>query len=223
MGLLFHKKYCDLCGGKIGLFGSQKLKDGILCKACTKKLSPWFSDYQNSTVDAIREQLADREHNRELFSQFRVTRRIGTYRKVFLDEDAGQFLVATDFEFEHENPDVLPLQAVKDCQVKILDTHSELYYRDNDGDRHAYDPPKYVYRYRFEITIAVEHPYFDVIQFYLNKRPLEIEYTDCSLSGNALVPERDAAYRQMKQMAQQISEALHPVPPLRSAGCGVQS
>ena len=53
---LFDKKYCDICGEKIGLLGNRKLEDGNLCKDCAKKLSPWFSDRRRSTV------LIDEEH-----------------------------------------------------------------------------------------------------------------------------------------------------------------
>ena len=51
---LFDKKYCDICGEKIGLLGNRKLENGNLCKNCAKKLSPWFSDRRNSTVEEIR-------------------------------------------------------------------------------------------------------------------------------------------------------------------------
>ena len=37
---LFDKKYCDICGDKIGLLGNRKLENGNLCKNCAKKLSP---------------------------------------------------------------------------------------------------------------------------------------------------------------------------------------
>ena len=60
---LFDKKYCDICGEKIGLLGNRKLENGNLCKNCAKKLSPWFSDRRNSTVDEIKAQLAYREEN----------------------------------------------------------------------------------------------------------------------------------------------------------------
>ena len=54
---LFDKKYCDICGEKIGLLGNRKLEDGNLCKDCAKKLSPWFSERRNSTVDASKSSL----------------------------------------------------------------------------------------------------------------------------------------------------------------------
>ena len=60
---LFDKKYCDICGEKIGLLGNRKLENGNLCKNCAKKLSPWFSDRRNSTVEEIKAQLAYREEN----------------------------------------------------------------------------------------------------------------------------------------------------------------
>ena len=71
---LFDKKYCDICGEKIGLLGNRKLEDGNLCKDCAKKLSPWFSDRRNSTVAEIKEQLEYRERNKEDVARFHTTR-----------------------------------------------------------------------------------------------------------------------------------------------------
>lgn len=51
---LFDKKYCDICGEKIGLLGNRKLENGNLCKDCAGKLSPFFSDRRNSTVEEIK-------------------------------------------------------------------------------------------------------------------------------------------------------------------------
>ena len=45
---LFDKKYCDICGEKIGLLGNCKLDDGNLCKECAQKLSPWFEERRHS-------------------------------------------------------------------------------------------------------------------------------------------------------------------------------
>ena len=50
---LFDKKYCDICGEKIGLLGNRKLENGNLCKNCAKKLSPWFSDRRSSRRFAL--------------------------------------------------------------------------------------------------------------------------------------------------------------------------
>ena len=81
---LFSKKYCDVCGEKIGLLGNRKLEDGNLCKECAKKLSPWFSDRRQSTVTEIKEQLAYREANQEKVAQFHPTRSLGERTKVLL-------------------------------------------------------------------------------------------------------------------------------------------
>ena len=56
---LFDKKYCDVCGEKIGLLGNRKLDDGNLCKNCAAKLSPFFSERRHSTVAQIKEQLEE--------------------------------------------------------------------------------------------------------------------------------------------------------------------
>ena len=36
---LFDKKYCDICGEKIGLLGNRKLENGNLCKKTVPKSS----------------------------------------------------------------------------------------------------------------------------------------------------------------------------------------
>ena len=72
---LFDKKYCDVCGEKIGLLGNRKLEDGNLCKNCAKKLSPFFNERRSSTVDEIKQQLAYREENKRQLAYFNPTHR----------------------------------------------------------------------------------------------------------------------------------------------------
>ena len=67
---LFDKKYCDICGEKIGLLGNRKLEDGNLCKDCARKLSPFFSERRNSTVEDIKRQLAYRAENEKKLADF---------------------------------------------------------------------------------------------------------------------------------------------------------
>ena len=67
----FDKKYCDVCGEKIGLLGNRKLEDGNLCKDCAAKLSPFFSERKSSTVEEIKQQLFHDVEER--LAQFRST------------------------------------------------------------------------------------------------------------------------------------------------------
>lgn len=67
---LFDKKYCDICGEKIGFLGNRKLEDGNLCKECAGKLSPFFSDRRRSTVEDIKRQLAYRAENEKKLTDF---------------------------------------------------------------------------------------------------------------------------------------------------------
>ena len=80
---LFDKKYCDVCGEKIGLLGNRKLEDGNLCKNCAAKLSPWFTQRRKSNLAEIKEQLADREENKKAVAAFHCTHTLGQYNRVF--------------------------------------------------------------------------------------------------------------------------------------------
>lgn len=151
---LFDKKYCDICGEKIGLLGNRKLENGNLCKNCAKKLSPWFSDRRNSTVEEIKAQLAYREENRGKVAAFHTTRTLGTDTKVLLDEDAGKFMVTRARDLQEANPDVLDFADVTGCNLDIDESRSELMREDKDGKEVSYNPPRYEYSYDFYITIS---------------------------------------------------------------------
>ena len=165
---LFDKKYCDICGEKIGLLGNRKLEDGNLCKDCAKKLSPWFSDRRRSTVEDIKGQLAYREENREKVAQFRTTRSFGEDWKVLLDEDDRWFTVTRARDLAEANPDILDFDAITGCRMDIDESRTELTREDADGKDVSYVPPRYEYSYDFDVIISVRHPYFDEMRFRLN-------------------------------------------------------
>ena len=138
---LFDKKYCSVCGDKIGLLGNRKLEDGNLCKDCAKKLSPWFSDRRNSTVEEIKAQLAYREENQEKVATFHTTRTLGANTKLLLDEDAGKFMVTKARNLAEANPDVLDFSDVTGCNLDIDESRSEIKRKDKDGKEVSFNPP----------------------------------------------------------------------------------
>ena len=83
-GKLFEKKNCAICGDDIGLLGNRKLADGNCCKKCAGKLSPWFEDRKESTVEQIKAQLNYRARNAEAMRSFEVAKVIGEYVKVYI-------------------------------------------------------------------------------------------------------------------------------------------
>ncbi len=171
---LFDRKYCDICGDKIGLLGNRKLEDGNLCKNCAAKLSPWFSDRRQSTVAQIREQLSYREANRAEVEAFRVTHTLGGgSTKVYLDRDAGKFMVTSASDFGRANPDVLSLDQVTSCHLSVPESKTEEKLKNAEGKMVSYSPPRYKYSYNFDFKIYVDHPYFDDISFRLNPRAVE--------------------------------------------------
>lgn len=82
---LFDKKYCDICGEKIGLLGNRKLEDGNLCKDCARKLSPFFSERRSSTVEDIKRQLAYRAENEKKLAGFAPSITFDGSKKVYID------------------------------------------------------------------------------------------------------------------------------------------
>ena len=170
---LFDKKYCDICGEKIGMLGNRKLDDGNLCKECAKKLSPWFEERRHSTVASIKEQLAYREANKAKVKNFQITRDLAGERyHVFVDDTKGQFAIATRMSVD-TNPDIVSLSQITSCRLEIKQDCYEEQYEDNDGNMRSYNPPRYKYSYDYWIKIGVNSPWFDDMDFQLNTFSIE--------------------------------------------------
>ena len=165
---LFDKKYCDVCGEKIGLLGNRKLEDGNLCKNCARKLSPFFSDRRNSTVEEIKQQLAYREENERRLADFHPDVTFGRMRKVYVDRAGAKFIVTTATNWRDENPDLISFSQVTGVDTDIRENKKEIYYKDDEGKSKSYNPRRYEYDYEFNVTILVDSPWFDKIELELS-------------------------------------------------------
>lgn len=165
---LFDKKYCDVCGEKIGLLGNRKLEDGNLCKDCAAKLSPFFRERKNSTVAEIKEQLAYREENRERLSSFRATKTYGNSTKIYVDENSGTFIVTRSTDWKSANPDIIRFSQVRACNTDISENKNEILREDKDGKEVSYNPPRYEYSYDFSVEILVDSKWFNRIEVELS-------------------------------------------------------
>jgi len=191
---LFDKKYCSVCGEKIGIFGNRKLEDGNLCKDCAAKLSPWFSERRSSNVEQIKQQLEYREANRAKVEAFHTTRTLGDRYKVYLDEDAKKFMVTSASSLQNANPDVLDFADVTGCTSRVNESKTEIMREMPDGKKVSYVPKRYKYDYDFYINIDVNNPYFNEISFQLN---------------NSTVDQLDSPeYRSYETMCQEIKDVL---------------
>ncbi len=193
---LFDKKYCDICGEKIGLLGNRKLENGNMCKNCGKKLSPFFSERRSSTVDEIKQQLSYREQNKQILATFSPMFTFGEDNKIYIDPMKQSFVVSrrNPGSWSDENPDVIPLSSILNCASRIEEDREELYTQGKDGQNVSYNPPRYKFTYDFYVDIKVNNPYFDEISVRLNN-------TDVEGLGTM-------EYHRYQQMAQQVINNL---------------
>ena len=221
----FDKKYCDVCGEKIGLLGNRKLEDGNLCKDCAAKLSPFFSERKSSTVEEIKKQLAYREENRKELERFQATRIIGERMKVMVDEAGKRFVVTSSSDLLKANPDIISLSDVISCNLDLDVEDTELMQKDSQGKEVSYNPPRFCYTYTFYIEIGVRNPWFTQIRFRLN--PSAVEIVDEQTGGfggvgrlagsrrqSMVHPEYNADYRKYQRMSDEIIAVLlnQPMP-----------
>ncbi len=194
---LFDKKYCDICGEKIGLLGNRKLEDGNMCKDCAAMLSPFTTDRRRTTLAEIKDHLAYREGNQAEVAAFNVTRTFGDRMKVLLDEDQGKFMVTAERRWQDANPDVMLFSQVTGCQTEIREERTELKRKTADGKEESYNPPRYDVDYDFYLTINVNSPFFSEIEFKLNNNRIEERHS--------------VEFREFERQANEIRQALTQV------------
>ena len=169
---LFDKKICDNCGAKIGLLGKRKLEDGMICKECAAKLSPWFSERKQSTLAEIQEQLRYREQNQQVLASINPSVKLGGLRSgdyaVYVDNSKGKFFVTSSSNYQAANPDVIDLSQIISCQCEPSESRTEITFEGPDGEEQSYTPPRYEFEYVFWIKINVNTPYFTEMKFRLN-------------------------------------------------------
>ena len=226
-GKLFEKKICAICGEEIGLLGNRKLEDGNCCKECASKLSPWFNERRNSTVQEIKDQLDYREANKADVESFHVTRTLGRNTKVLLDEDARRFIVTSARNWQEYNPDVLKYDQVTGCDMEVDECPDEVKREVTDKEgvtrKESYNPRRYIYNYNFYMTIHVNHPYFDEMRFRLNTSQVEVRPSFSRplmggprLEGSPIPPslsdkQNDPDYAMYQAMGEEIKAALTEV------------
>ena len=191
---IFDKKICSLCGGQIGMLLNHRLADGNMCPECAKKVSPLLEDRANRTVQSMREHLIYRQDNEQLARQVNPDVILGEGTRVCIDTARGLFFVTGSRNWVQDNPDMIPLGAVRGCTCDVQEKRTERYTRDRAGNRVSYRPPRYDVEYIFTMTIEVENPWFSTIRFELSgERPTE--------RGSEL-------YRRLEQEAQTIRHEL---------------
>ncbi len=194
---LFDKKFCDICGEKIGMLGNRKLSDGNMCKDCAKLLSPFCDDRRSSTLADIKAQLQYREENKAVLRAFSPMITIdGDYKNIYVDTAKGNFVVSSNKpgSWDNENPDVIPISAITSLTLDVKEDRDEIYYKDAQGNNQSYVPPRYEYEYDFTLKFLVNTPWFDDFDVKLNNFRVK----------NMGSPE----YNRYQQLAQQAMNAL---------------
>ena len=201
---LFEKKYCDVCGEKIGLLGNRKLEDGNICSKCAGKLSPFFTGRKKSTLEDIKAQLAYREQNRQNLNYFNATRVLGNNTKVYIDDAQGKFVVSRKSDYRTENADIIDISQVSSARYEVEEHKSEIFREDSEGHRQSYNPPRYDCEYEITIYINVNSPYFNEIEFELTDERPESRYNE--------------EFRRCEQQANEIVSALNGNAPMGNMG-----
>ncbi len=195
---LFDRKICDICGGKCGLLGGKKVKDGRLCSDCAKKQSPYLPGRKNFTVEEMRQHLADRERNQEMINSFAPTRTIGRHLKLYIDDGNGSWFITSARRYQDDNPDIFQTDQILGARVDIDRDDREVVVQAAvpaaNGKPGKPAVTKKVIEYDFYVNIDVAHPWVNEMHLRVNRSTLD----------NTVSPD----YREADRDSKEIVEAL---------------
>ena len=221
---LFDKKFCDLCGDKIGLLGARKLSDGNMCKKCAEGITPYLIGRKQYSVDDMKEHLASREANKARLEGFNATRSLGLDTKVHIDDGQRLLLVTSSRKYKDGNPDIVEFTQVTGCILDIDEDKTEEKKDGPDGKRISYVPPRYTYRYNFYITININHPWFDQIRFKVNNSTIDsrtsVEYRNSEQQATEIRNVLQGLHEQVREAA---IDAAKPKTSVVCRGCGAST
>ena len=165
---LFSKRNCDVCGGS-GFISGRKLRDGILCNTCAAKLSPFFIDFESSTVAEIKKQLAYREENKKRLADFYPSITFDGSRNVYINPVSERFIVTELTDWRSGNPDIISFSQVTSVETEVRDNKGKIIPKDSADYDESYNPRLYKHCRTFIVTIFVNSPWFAKIELELNK------------------------------------------------------
>lgn len=110
---------CSLCGHKLTLYGSKKLKDGVLCRTCAKIPSRWISEetLASMTMDDLRKHIEYRRANKKALESFSPAKRVDGRFKLIIDETNSNFIFTKRDEYIKENPDVISFDNIDEISI----------------------------------------------------------------------------------------------------------
>ncbi len=193
---LFDRKNCDVCGGKVGLLGGKKVKDGRLCSDCAKKQSPYLSSRKNFTVEEMKAHLADREANLEIIQNFEPTRTVGSNLKLYVDDDSGRWFLTRSRRYQESNPDVFSSDQILGARVDLekgtrVETLQEAVPA-KDGKPAVPARTREVAYYNFYVMADVSHPWVNQMRLQVNNSSLDggprnPDYLEAERDANEIV------------------------------------
>ena len=136
---LFEKKFCALCNEQVHALTRLKLSEGYLCSDCKKKLSDLSDGWSGRTINDVKEHLAARKANKDVFDSLSLTEKAGPGGELQADPVSGRFIFAFGRDYKEGNPEVFSASQLTDYWVEEdFSTHTEESDSNNNGGRVAF-------------------------------------------------------------------------------------
>lgn len=129
-----NNEVCSLCQNPLTAFGSKVAKDGVICRDCAKKASPFLTDedIKRRSIARMKNHLEYRERNLKKLANFRPSKEVDGKYRLCVEEKRNRFLFSKRNNWEAENPDIFYFRQIKDIRIE------EVLYPESTDDYDVY-------------------------------------------------------------------------------------
>ena len=148
-------KECSICHSPLTEYGNKFARNGVVCRECAKKLSPFLDDEDiaNKTIYGLKLHLRYRERNAGKLDRFLPEEKVEGKYNLQIDKKHKTFMFNKRNDLHKENPDIIRLRKVKDVEIETRQ------YLDNPD---AVD---------VIVTVPVKSTYLNKVSFRVNEFP----------------------------------------------------
>lgn len=110
---------CIICHNPLSLYGSVSIKNGVMCRDCVKKISPFLSEkaLAEMNLEEVQQHLDYRRNNQEMLSKKKMEKLIEGAYSLFVDENREFLALSKRDDLTKENADLIPVKDIRNVEI----------------------------------------------------------------------------------------------------------
>lgn len=157
--------FCGACGNSLNPLNSFRAGNSYICKACSKKISPFFSS-DTATYEDFLGHINSRDSVLDNIKDFVPNESFGENNYIYFSGE--KFVISNSSNYINYGAEIFNLEDVISCE-KLIDTHTaEVQYKNSKGEKKSFAPQYMAYSFDFYVVIHTRINNYSTVSVKLN-------------------------------------------------------